>query len=134
MRERRNKTKKWARDLDNKQRWLSTQKTYDKLLNLTVCVSCSVVSDSLQPQGLQPARDPPGKNTRNGLPFPSPENLSDPGIKPWSPALQANYLWFELNLISNEIKTTMKHHDLLIRRAKTKNTTHYHVLPRMWYK
>ena len=28
-RERRNKTKKWARDLDNKQRWLSTQKTYD---------------------------------------------------------------------------------------------------------
>ena len=27
--ERRNKTKKWARDLDNKQRWLSTQKTHD---------------------------------------------------------------------------------------------------------
>ena len=25
----------------------------------------------------------------NGLPFPSPENLSDPGTKPQSPALQA---------------------------------------------
>ena len=23
----------------------------------------------------------------NGLPFPSPEDLPDPGIKPWSPAL-----------------------------------------------
>ena len=64
----------------------------------------------------------------------SAENLSDPRIKPWSPALQADSLRFELNLISNEIKATMKHHDLLIRMAQTKNTTHYHVLPRVWYK
>ena len=28
----------------------------------------------------------------NGLPFPSPEDLPDPGIKPWSPALQADAL------------------------------------------
>ena len=28
----------------------------------------------------------------NGLPFPSPENLPDPGIKPESPALQAHSL------------------------------------------
>ena len=27
----------------------------------------------------------------SGLPFPSPEDLSDPGIKPGSLALQANY-------------------------------------------
>ena len=32
----------------------------------------------------------------SGLPFPSPENLPDSGIKPWSPALQADSLPFEL--------------------------------------
>ena len=28
----------------------------------------------------------------NGLPFPSPGDPHDPGIKPWSPALQADSL------------------------------------------
>ena len=28
----------------------------------------------------------------NGLPFPSPEHLPDPGIEPWFPALQADSL------------------------------------------
>ena len=28
----------------------------------------------------------------SGLPFPSPEDLPDSGIKPWSPALQADAL------------------------------------------
>ena len=32
----------------------------------------------------------------SGLPSPSPEDLPNPGIKPWSPALQADYLLFEL--------------------------------------
>ena len=32
----------------------------------------------------------------NGLPFPSPGDLPDPGIEPRSPALQANTLPFEL--------------------------------------
>ena len=32
----------------------------------------------------------------SGLPFPSPEDLPDPGIEPWSPALQADSLPFEL--------------------------------------
>ena len=32
----------------------------------------------------------------NGLPFPSPEDLPDPGIKPRSPALQADDLPTEL--------------------------------------
>ena len=27
----------------------------------------------------------------SGLPFPSPENLPDPEIEPWSPTLQADY-------------------------------------------
>ena len=52
--------------------------------------------DSLQPHRLQPARllcpwDSPGKNgLGNGLPFPPPGDLPDPGIKPaslTSPAL-----------------------------------------------
>ena len=32
----------------------------------------------------------------SGLPFPSPEELPNPGIKFWSPALQAGSLPFEL--------------------------------------
>ena len=32
----------------------------------------------------------------SGLLFPSPEDLPDSGIKPWSPALQADFLPFEL--------------------------------------
>ena len=32
----------------------------------------------------------------SGLPFPSPQNLPDPGIEPWSPALQADSLPLEL--------------------------------------
>ena len=31
----------------------------------------------------------------SGLPFPSPGDLPDPGIKPWSPALEADTLPFE---------------------------------------
>ena len=32
----------------------------------------------------------PGKEYWRGLPFPSPRDLSDPGIEPTSPALQAD--------------------------------------------
>ena len=38
--------------------------------------------------------DSPGK--KSGLPFPSPEDLPDLGIEPWSPALQAGSLLIEL--------------------------------------
>ena len=60
-----------------------------------VCVSCSVMSDSLQCHGLEPARllypwNSPGKNIVV-LPFPSPGDLPDPGIEPMSPvSLQAD--------------------------------------------
>ena len=37
----------------------------------------------------------PRQENRSGLPFPSPGNLSDPGIKPGSPALQADALLSE---------------------------------------
>ena len=58
-------------------------------------VSCSVVSDSLQAHGLKPSRlfcpwNSPAKNYWSGLPFPFPGDLPDLGIKPRSPALQAD--------------------------------------------
>ena len=34
----------------------------------------------------------PGQEYWNGLPFPSPGDLPDPGIEPWSPTLQADAL------------------------------------------
>ena len=63
-------------------------------------LSCSVMSDSLQPHGLQPARllCPWGfsrKEYWSGLPFPSPGDLPNPGIKPRSPTLQADSLSVE---------------------------------------
>ena len=62
---------------------------------LLVC-ACSVVSDTLQPHGLYPARllcswDFPGKNTGVGCCFPLPGDLLDPGIKPTSPALAGGF-------------------------------------------
>ena len=61
------------------------------------CQVTSVMSNSLQPYGLQPARllcpwDFPGKNPGVGLPFPSPGDLPNPGIKSGCPALQADSL------------------------------------------
>ena len=55
---------------------------------------------TLQPHGLKPARllcpwNSPGKDTRVGLPFPSPGDLPKPGIKPGSPSLPANSLLYE---------------------------------------
>ena len=57
----------------------------------------SVVSDSLQSQGLEPARllCPWGFSRQeywSGLPCPPPGDLPDPGIEPGSPALQADSL------------------------------------------
>ena len=37
----------------------------------------------------------PGMSTGSGLPFPSPEDLPNPGIEPWSPTLQADALTSE---------------------------------------
>ena len=62
-------------------------------------VSCSVVSDSLWPHGLQPTRlhcpwDSPGKNSAVGS-HSSPGDLPDPEIKHGSPTLQADSLLSE---------------------------------------
>ena len=42
----------------------------------------------------------------SGLPFPSPEDLPDPGIEPGSPALQADSLLFELQGRPLKLKKT----------------------------
>ena len=58
-------------------------------------VSCSVLSDSLQPRGaLQapPSMEFSRQEYWSGLPSPSPGDLPDPGIEPGSPALQADSL------------------------------------------
>ena len=58
-------------------------------------VSCSVVSDSLQPHELyvahqaSPFMEFSRQEYCSGLPFPSPEDLPDPGIEPRSHTLQA---------------------------------------------
>ena len=62
--------------------------------------ACLLVSNSLWPHGLWPARllwpwDSPGKHTGVGCHFPSSGNLPNPGIKPTSlssPALQVDSL------------------------------------------
>ena len=67
--------------------------------NKHVHAFASVVSDSLRPNRLQPARVlcPWGFSRQEywgGLPFPSPEDLPDPGIKPaslMSPALAGRF-------------------------------------------
>ena len=69
---------------------------YNFSLSCTVLIH-SVVSDSLQPHGLQPTRllCPWGFSRQeywSGLPCPSPGDLLNPGIKPRSPILQANSL------------------------------------------
>ena len=53
------------------------------------------VSDSLRPHGL--AMNFSGQEYWSGLPFPSPGDLPDSGIKPGSLALQADSLPFELS-------------------------------------
>ena len=64
-------------------------------------VNHPVLSDSLRPHGLQPARllsswNSPGKNTGVGCHSLLQGDLPDPGIKPGSPALQADSLPSEL--------------------------------------
>ena len=56
----------------------------------------------------------------NGLPFPSPEELPNPGIKPWSPALQGDSLPFELPGKLNTVYTSAK---FRVKLKKVRKTT-----------
>ena len=60
-------------------------------------LSSSVVSDSLQPHGLEPARGFSRQEYWSGLPCPPPGNLPHPGIEPRSLTLQADSLPSELS-------------------------------------
>ena len=72
---------------------------------MCVCVSRSVVSNSATPWTVAHQASLSMEFSRkeywSGLPVPSPEELPNPGIDPWSPAWQADSLLFELqgNLI-----------------------------------
>ena len=70
--------------LHSKANTIKTQKQYTEWEKIAGnCISCesescSVVSDSLRPHGLYSLWNYPGQNT--GVPFPSPEDLPNPGI------------------------------------------------------
>ena len=59
---------------------------------MKVKVTQSQLSDSLQPHGLYSPSNSPDKNTGGESLFPSPGDLSNPGIEPRSPALQVDSL------------------------------------------
>ena len=67
---------------------------------MTLCVSCSVMSDSATPWTIAHQASLSMEFSRqeywSGMPFPSPEELPNPVIEPWSLALQAGSLPFEL--------------------------------------
>ena len=67
---------------------------------MCVCVSRLVISDSATPQTVALQASLSAEFSRqeywSGLPFPSPEELPNPGIEPWSPASQADSLPSEL--------------------------------------
>ena len=77
------------------------KKSSKPLITESESVGCSVVSDSLLPRGLQGCKAPLSMGFSRqeywgGLPFPSPGDLPDPGIKPRSPALWVDALLSEL--------------------------------------
>ena len=69
---------------------------YIHVSTFSFVLSCSVVSDSLLLYFIIVARQAPlsmgfpRQEYWNGLPFPSPEDPLNPGIKPGSPALQVD--------------------------------------------
>ena len=69
---------------------------WETLEYLCVCAQSLVLSDSLQPHGLQPTSPLSMGLSRqeywSGLPFPAPGDLPDPGIEPMSLAWQADSL------------------------------------------
>ena len=71
---------------------------------LCVCVSCLVMSNSLQPQGL--SMELSRQQCWSALPFSSPGDPPNPGIKPGSPELQADSLLSELPGINSIVKVT----------------------------
>ena len=61
-----------------------------------VCVTHSVVSNSLKPHGVPLSMGFSEQEYWSGLPFPTPGDLPDPGIEARSPALRTDALPTEL--------------------------------------
>ena len=82
---------------DNSSKWrillLALPETKREEQRIICYVNRSVVSNSLRPCRLYPlCMGFSRQEYWSGLPFPSPEDLPEPGIKPWSPALQVKSL------------------------------------------
>ena len=78
----------------------------DAMNSLVLCVSHSVMSDSVTPWTGTHQAPPSMRFSRqeywSGLPFPTPGDLPDSGIEHWSPALQADSLPTEPSGKTNE--------------------------------
>ena len=84
----------------NMTEWLNwTENIYMAYVLFCVCVSCSVMSDYATPWTVACQTSLSVRFSRqgywSGLPCPPPGDLPDPGIKPGSPALQADSLLSE---------------------------------------
>ena len=92
----------------------------------SMCVSCSVVPYSATP--LTAAHQAPlcmefsRQEYWSGLPFPSPGDLSDPGIGPGSPALQADTL-----LCESPGKPSQSIESRILRHREVKETENVHL-------
>ena len=91
-----NQTLMWKTYLHSPEKMLGT--LYMQIGMLYWCVSCSAVSNSVQPHELHAAHQGPmsmGLSRQeywSGLSFPSPGDLPNSGIEPRSPKLQAHSL------------------------------------------
>ena len=63
---------------------------------------CLIMSDSLRPHGLYSAKAPLSMEFSSGQPFPSPEDLPDPGIKLGSPALAGRFFTIVIAMLSGK--------------------------------
>ena len=95
----------WSTEMQQEMTLLTRVRRMETAVNMQMILGCSVLSDSLQPHGLQPARllcpwVYPGKNAGVGCHFLLQGNLSDPGIKlasPVAPALAGRFCTTEPN-------------------------------------
>ena len=63
-----------------------------------------------------------------GLPFPSPGDLPDSGIEPWSPTLQADFFISEPPGKASPGKNTRVSCHFLLQRMKVKSLSHVQLL------
>ena len=97
-------------------RWAAWSKEENtQVKHIKVCISLSIMSDSLEPHGLQPSRllCPWGFSKQeywSGLPCPPPGDLLNPGIEPRSPTLQADSLQSESQGSPTHLEPSFNHY------------------------